>query len=140
MRTIVGNYLSPWKVEGGQQMFFEMAAWGGVHASAWPVGIYHKAHFHGPGAVLLGMSSEGYVLLWPRQYGTRPFQDGHGDEVVKVPWKKNSIYSQQSEWFHQHFNTGKSEARHIGEYGGASMGLPRRAERGRPGAERRMEA
>ena len=33
------------------------------HISEWPVGCYHKAHYHGPGATLLGLRSTGYVLL-----------------------------------------------------------------------------
>ena len=40
------------------------------HMSAWPVGRYHKAHYHGPGAVLLILRSEGYVLIWPKEAGS----------------------------------------------------------------------
>ncbi|MDP2647371.1 MAG: cupin domain-containing protein, partial [Desulfobacterales bacterium] len=58
------------------------------HVSQWPVGRYHKAHYHGPGAVLLGLRSEGYVLLWSKELGTRPYESGHGDEVVEVKWKE----------------------------------------------------
>ncbi|MFC2056682.1 cupin domain-containing protein [Chloroflexota bacterium] len=37
------------KVAGGQLTSFKMASWGRTHSSEWPVGVYHKAHFHGPG-------------------------------------------------------------------------------------------
>ncbi|MFC2071254.1 cupin domain-containing protein [Chloroflexota bacterium] len=101
------------KVESGQITSFDMAAWGGVHSSEWPVGIYHKAHYHAAGRVLLGLKSVGYVLIWDRQYGIHPYQDGHGDKVVKVAWKPGSIYSPDKEWFHTHFNTGKEPARYL---------------------------
>src|SRR3990172_7756360 len=45
---------------GGLLTGFTMASWGGGHASEWPVGRYHKAHTHGPGAVLMGMKSVGF--------------------------------------------------------------------------------
>ena len=108
------------KVADGRVTFITMASWWGVHSSEWPAGKYHKAHYHWPGAVLLGLKSEGYVLLWPRQYGIHPFQDGHGDKVIKLDWKPGSIYSPPNGWFHQHFNTGREPARHLAEKGGRS--------------------
>ena len=51
------------------------------HISAWPSGRYHKAHFHGPGAILLGLDGEGYVLVWPSELGPRPYQDGHEERA-----------------------------------------------------------
>lgn len=83
------------------------------HISGWPEGRYHKAHYHGPGAVLLGLESSGYVLLWSKELGTRPFQGGHGDEVVQIPWKEGSVYCPPNGWYHQHFNTGRGSARHL---------------------------
>ncbi|MFC1962563.1 cupin domain-containing protein [Chloroflexota bacterium] len=108
------------KVAGGQITMFRLAAWTSAHSSEWPAGKYHKAHVHGPGAVLLGLKSEGYVLVWPRQYGIHPYTDGHGDKVVKVDWKPGSIYSPCNNWFHQHFNTGRESARHLALTGGGS--------------------
>jgi hypothetical protein len=52
------------------------------HISEWPVGCYHKAHYHGAGAILLGLRSTGYVLLWPRELGPKPYESGHGDKAV----------------------------------------------------------
>lgn len=87
------------------------------HVSQWPAGRYHKAHFHGPGAILLGLDGEGYVLAWPSALGARPYQDGHGDQVYKVRWGRNSIYSPPNAYFHQHLNTGHDSAKHIAVYG-----------------------
>ncbi len=114
------------KAAGGQSIQFRMASWTRIHASQWPVGRYHKAHYHGPGAVILGLNGVGYALVWPRQYGIHPFQDGHGDKVIKVGWKAGGIYAPQNEWFHQHFNTGNQPARQLRVTGGGSeFGLPR---------------
>jgi mannose-6-phosphate isomerase-like protein (cupin superfamily) len=83
------------------------------HLSEWPVGIYHKAHYHGPGAVILGLNSHGYVLLWPKELGLTPYQDGYGDQVIKLKWGEGAVYAPPNGWFHQHFNTGREAARHI---------------------------
>lgn len=109
------------KVAGGQLTGYRMA--GGFpsgHISEWPVGRYHKAHYHGPGAVLTGLKGKGYVNLWPRELGIHPWQDGHGDQVVLVEWGPNSIYTPPDGWFHQHMSTGKVPARHVAVYGGSS--------------------
>ncbi len=83
------------------------------HLSEWPEGNYHKAHYHGPGAILLGLQSSGYVLLWAKEFGPQPFENGHGDQVTQFSWKGGSVYCPPSGWYHQHFNTGPSKARHL---------------------------
>jgi mannose-6-phosphate isomerase-like protein (cupin superfamily) len=83
------------------------------HLSEWPVGMYHKAHYHGAGAILLGLRSKGYVLLWPKELGTTPYRNGVADKVIRVNWGEGAVYSPGDGWFHQHFNTGKEPARHI---------------------------
>lgn len=80
------------------------------HLAEWPVGCYHKAHHHGGGAVLLILSSEGYSLMWPNEWGTRPYERGYGERVVRVDWAPGSIFSPPTNWFHQHFNTGAEAA------------------------------
>ena len=117
------------KVEGGQGTFCRMAAWTGMHFSEWPSGKYHKAHYHAAGAVLVGLKGEGYVLVWPKWDGIHPFQNGHGDKVLKMNWKPSSIYSPCNGWFHQHFNTGTEPARHLAVTGGGVEGIAG----GRPG-------
>ena len=37
--------------------------------------------------------------------------------MYKVHWGQNSIYSPPDAYFHQHFNTGDSAAKHIAVYG-----------------------
>ena len=106
------------KVSGGQLTGYRMARnFPAGHMSEWPVGRYHKAHYHGPGAILTGLKGKGYVLVWPHELGPHPYQDGHGDQVLRVEWKGRSIYSPPDGWFHQHFNSGPEPARHLAVYG-----------------------
>jgi oxalate decarboxylase/phosphoglucose isomerase-like protein (cupin superfamily) len=91
------------------------------HIAEWPVGRYHKAHFHQGGAILLILRSEGYTLMWPQEAGVRPYQAGRGDQVVKVKWREGSVFSPPTGWFHQHFNTGQEKARQLAfRYSGQS--------------------
>lgn len=83
------------------------------HLAEWPAGRYHKAHYHGPGAVLLGLQSSGYVLLWDKELGIRPYENGNADEVIEIKWREGSVYCPPGGWFHQHFNTGAEPARHL---------------------------
>jgi oxalate decarboxylase/phosphoglucose isomerase-like protein (cupin superfamily) len=93
---------------------FELAGNGLIgHVSQWPAGRYHKAHYHGPGAVLLGLQSSGYVLLWPKEAGARPYEKGNEDQIVELQWREGSVYCPPDKWFHQHFNTGAQPARHL---------------------------
>jgi oxalate decarboxylase/phosphoglucose isomerase-like protein (cupin superfamily) len=106
------------KVAGGQLTGYRMGdGFPMGHVSEWPAGRYHKAHYHGPGAILLGLDGEGYVLAWDSALGPRPYQSGHADQVLKVNWRKNSIYTPPNAFFHQHLNTGAGPARHIAVYG-----------------------
>ncbi len=83
------------------------------HLAQWPAARYHKAHYHGPGAILLGLRSSGYVLLWSKELGIRPYEAGQGEGVVELKWKAGSVYCPPGGWFHQHFNTGAQPARHL---------------------------
>jgi hypothetical protein len=91
------------------------------HIAEWPVGRYHKAHFHQGGAILLILRSQGYTLMWPAEAGIRPYRSGNADQVVRVNWREGSVFSPPSGWFHQHFNTGKEPARQLAfRYSGES--------------------
>jgi oxalate decarboxylase/phosphoglucose isomerase-like protein (cupin superfamily) len=93
---------------------FELSSNGLIgHLAQWPAGRYHKAHYHGPGAILLGLQSSGYVLLWSKELGIEPYRSGRGEGVVEVKWKEGSVYCPPGGWFHQHFNTGAQAARHL---------------------------
>lgn len=81
-----------------------------AHEVKFPSGSYMQAHHHGGGAILLIMRSEGYTLMWPKELGDRPFEAGRGDEVVRVNWKPGSVFSPPTGWYHQHFNTGPTDA------------------------------
>jgi hypothetical protein len=70
------------------------------HLAEWPVGRYHKAHYHGGGAVLVILRSEGYSLMWPNEWGTRPYESGYGDRVVRIDWAPGSVFSPPTSWFH----------------------------------------
>jgi mannose-6-phosphate isomerase-like protein (cupin superfamily) len=87
------------------------------HISTWPSGRYHKAHYHGPGAIVLGLDGEGYVLAWEAALGPQPYATGNGAQVERLAWGANSIYSPPDRYFHQHFNTSAGEARHVAVYG-----------------------
>lgn len=93
---------------------FEMAdnSLGG-HLAGWPSGRYHKAHYHAGGAVLHILQGEGYSLMWPVEWGMHPFQDGWGDQVVRVDWRPGAVFCPPSKWFHQHFNVGAVEAKQL---------------------------
>jgi mannose-6-phosphate isomerase-like protein (cupin superfamily) len=94
------------------------------HLAEWPVGRYQKAHFHGGGAILLIVRSRGYTLMWPREAGTQPYQNGYGDQVVKVDWQPGSVFSPPTGWFHQHFNAGPEPARQVAlRYGSRMYGV-----------------
>jgi len=102
-----------YKTAKGQTTCFEMADNCLVgHIAEWPAGIYHNAHYHAAGAILLALHSTGYLLMWPKDFGVHPYQGGREDKVVKFHWKPGSIFSPPDGWFHQHFNTGPEPARH----------------------------
>jgi mannose-6-phosphate isomerase-like protein (cupin superfamily) len=103
-----------WKAAGGGFTGFEIAGNTLVgHLVEWPVGRYHKGHYHGAGAVLLILKSEGYTIMWPNDLGIHPYQDGHGDQVVRVDWKPGTAFGPPNGWFHQHFNLGSERARQL---------------------------
>ena len=83
------------------------------HLAQWPAGRYHKAHYHGAGAILFGLQSSGYVLLWSKEMGIHPYENGRSGDVVEIKWKEGSVYCPPGGWFHQHFNTGGKPARHL---------------------------
>jgi quercetin dioxygenase-like cupin family protein len=76
------------------------------HFAEWPAGQYNKAHAHGGGAVLYIVSGRGYTLMWPREAGVRPYEQGNEEKVLRAPWQEGAVVSPGTGWFHQHFGTG----------------------------------
>ncbi len=74
---------------------------------------YLREEYQLLGRPLLGLESFGYVLLWPKDLGPQPFENGRGEEVIQINWREGSIYCPPSGWYHQHFNTGHGKARHL---------------------------
>ncbi len=88
---------------GGTNMHFSLSnnAMGG-HVSDFPPGTYKKAHWHGVGPHLIILNGQGYSLFWFR-----------GQERRKVDWKDGTIVVPRAGEYHQHFNTGATNARYL---------------------------
>ena len=65
------------------------------HSDSWPVGVYKKAHRHGPGIHVLLLAGTGYTLLWLP-----------GQPIQRVDWRPGVMLVPPEMWFHQHFNAG----------------------------------
>ncbi len=89
--------------KGNATILFELAqATMGSHISEFPVGIYKKAHRHGPGAHVTILTGRGYSLMWQE-----------GKEKMRIDWGPGSILVPPEGWFHQHFNPGSQPARYL---------------------------
>jgi mannose-6-phosphate isomerase-like protein (cupin superfamily) len=83
------------------------------HFAEWPAGQYNKAHAHGGGAVLYIVSGSGYTLMWPREAGVRPYEEGNEAKIIRAPWGEGAVVSPGTGWFHQHFGTGSSGGKSV---------------------------
>jgi mannose-6-phosphate isomerase-like protein (cupin superfamily) len=97
--------LQDWSERGGRgrNAFFEIAdSTMCASVSEFEVGMYKKAHRHGPGAHIVVLSGQGYSLLWRDNESPR-----------RVDWRAGSVFAPPDMWFHQHFNTGPEPARYM---------------------------
>ncbi|HEY6200168.1 MAG TPA: cupin domain-containing protein [Candidatus Binatia bacterium] len=72
------------------------------HISESPVGVYKKAHRHGPGAYIIVLKGRGYSLMWKE-----------GQKWERFDWGPMSMMSPPNRWFHQHFNLGQEPIRQL---------------------------
>jgi hypothetical protein len=76
------------------------------HLAQWPAGRYHKAHYHGAGAILLGVQSAGYVLLWSKELGIRPYEAGGSEDGVYIDVKRGGTlieYADEDPQIRKHY-------------------------------------
>ena len=72
----------------------------------YPTGRYSKAHSHESGAVLVCMRGKGYSYTWPAELGSRPWEAGRGEEVMRQEYTVGGMVSAApggDNWYHQHF-------------------------------------
>lgn len=106
--------------------------WIGQHES----GRYSKAHAHESAAVLVCLAGKGYTYAWPREVGTRPWESGQADKVVRQDYEPVGMVSAApmgGQWFHQHFGIAKEPLRLMAWFGPFGRGTGR--EPGRPGEQ-----
>jgi hypothetical protein len=97
----------------------------------YPTGRYSKAHAHESGPILVCLRGAGYTLAWPKAYGIRPWENGHGDMVVRTDYGPGGVVSAApggADWFHAHFGASRIPFRAMAMSGG----YPKRVA-GKPG-------
>lgn len=91
-----------------------------AHVSEVPVGMYKKAHHHegqgGVGGFILSPRGRGYTLSWD----TSSPKFAEAEDCAKVEWRRNVLFHYDTDWFHQHFNTGSEPSRYLAIYAGSS--------------------
>jgi hypothetical protein len=84
--------------------------WIGEHET----GRYSKAHKHASAAVLICLKGGGYTYTWPESLGSRPWETGKADKVMRQDYEQGGMVSaapMSGDWFHQHFGTSKEALR-----------------------------
>ncbi len=78
--------------------------------AGWPVGACYHGSRSSAAEVLVILSSEGYSLMWPEHLGSKPFEHGHADRVVRVDWQPGTVFGAPANYVQRHFNTGGAPA------------------------------
>ena len=96
--------LEPYRTRGagGTTVYFRSRTGKGGHMSVFPPGRYKMGHRHGPGRVIVIPAGEGYSIVWPP-----------GGEKTVIPWQEGTVFTPPEQWYHQHFNVGRTPARYI---------------------------
>ena len=84
-----------------------------LHVEQFPTGTYERCHRHGPGSTIILLDGSGFSMIWPHEIGTTPFKDGKQQQVKQFDWKEGTLVVPPLQWFHQHFNSGKTPARFV---------------------------
>ncbi len=84
-----------------------------AHVEEWQPGVYERGHRHGAGDNVQIIKGKGYSLMWPATAGTRPYESGHGDQIIRVDWHEMTLFVPPLGWYHQHFNTSPTGARFV---------------------------
>ena len=84
-----------------------------LHVEQFPTGTYERCHRHGPGSTIILLDGSGFSMMWPHEIGTTPFKDGKQQQVKQFDWKEGTLVVPPLQWFHQHFNSGKTPARFV---------------------------
>jgi quercetin dioxygenase-like cupin family protein len=90
--------------------------WIGEHQT----GRYSKAHAHSSCVMLICIKGKGYTYTWPEKYGPNPWENGHGDKVIRQDYEPVGIVSAApggANWFHQHFGVSPGGLRLTAWYG-----------------------
>jgi hypothetical protein len=83
------------------------------HVSAWAPASYQRAHRHSGGAMVLLLEGSGSFMMWPREAGRQPWEDGRSDAVVRGELRPGGLYSPPTDWFHMHFNESPEPALYL---------------------------
>ncbi|MDO9443413.1 MAG: cupin domain-containing protein [Beijerinckiaceae bacterium] len=97
---------------GGQRFHL----WIGQHET----GRYSKAHCHESAAILICVKGKGYTYTWPEGLGSKPWEAGRGDKVMRQDYEFGGMVSaapMSGDWFHQHFGISKDPLRFTAWFG-----------------------
>lgn len=78
------------------------------HIGAFEVGVYGKAHRHGPGSIIIIVEGKGHSLVWTGDIHYSKASPHH-----RVDWEVGSMFVPPLWYFHQHFNTANSPGRFV---------------------------
>ena len=84
-----------------------------AHLAEMPLGIYKKAHRHGPDVHVFCTSGEGYSLFW--------FESDK--DFIRIDWKPGWVFAPADMMFHQHFNVSGGRTRYLA-FGHGSLRYP----------------